>query len=636
VAQALARDERYLARFFGAAALALVFSAVHGFVQRLPGIGRWLLDADYGGYMVTNLAHTHITLIGAGTLIIGALTYYILPRLLGRPLYSYGLAEMSFWCTLFGVFGFYFAQLGLGIAEGVLVHQGHPYGEAKEMLGAAHKLPVALTAAVLGLGYWTFTLNVLLTVVNSHGAGRREDGYIVKFLFMGAAGLFLGTVQGVYQVLPWSVDWLHRAGEAGRLIDPAAHAHINLVGGVAMAIAGFVYYFLPRVTGRPIYSRRLADASFYIATVGVLAFWLGLIVLAFVEGNMIIDQGIDFQEAKDRVGIWHPLVFGGTGAMMGVGLWLFIANALLSLRGHRAGEEAGGAPWQGWLVLPLGALLLGTVQGVVQAQDAYQEWLLDAGRAGVLVTPLSHAQLNIIGFVLAALLFFSLLVLPRVVQRPLTPRRLAGVSFGLLTAGVAGAYASLLALGFAEGARVRGGTLYPRVLDDFGLWHDVPLAVSYALVGAAYVAFATVVVRTIGWEAIRAYFGNQATSFWRELVTVEAGARPTSLRRARQRANLALAVEVGGGWVGFAGLGWMMTGRALAGGLLFLAWFAFYWLSMVLALTDNLGPVSFGELAPVYGLLPVASGAGLWRSYLRAVAPRGQTPVRPGEAPVGR
>jgi len=239
----------------------------------------------------------------------------------------------------------------------------------------------------------------------------------------------------------------------------------------------------------------------------------------------------------------------------------------------------------------------------------------------VLVTPLSHAQLNIIGFVLAALLFFSLLVLPRVVQRPLAAPRLAGASFGLLTAGVAGAYASLLALGFVEGARVRGGTPYAQVLDDFGLWHDLPLAASYALVGAAYLAFATVVARAIGWETVRAYFARQATDFWRELVTVEAGARPTSLRRARQRANLALAVEVGGGWVGFAGLGWMMTGRALAGGLLFVAWFAFYWLSMVLALTGNLGPLNFGELAPAYGLLPVASGAGLWRSYLRAVAP---------------
>lgn len=625
MAQLLARDERYLARFFGAAALALVFSAVQGFVQRLPGVGRWLLDADYGGYMVTNLAHTHITLIGAGTLIIGALTYYILPRLLGRPLYSYGLAEISFWCTLSGVFGFYFAQFGLGIAEGALVHQGHPYGEAKEMLGVAHKLPVAGTATALGVGYWTYTLNVLSTVFNTAGTtARRENGYIVKFLVVAAAGLFLGTVQGVYQVLPWSVDWLRDAGDAGRLIDPAAHAHINLVGGVAMAIAGFVYYFLPQVAGRPIYSRRLADASFYTLTAGVLAFWLGLIVLGFVEGNMIIDQGIDFQEAKDRVGFWHPLVFGGSGAVMGVGFWLFIANALLSLRGDRAGEGV----WRWWLVLPLVALLLGTVQGAVQAQDAYQEWLLDAGRAGVLVTPLSHAQLNIIGFVLAALLFFSLLVLPGVVQRPLAAPRLVSASFGLLAAGVASAYVSLLALGLAEGARVRGGTPYAQVLDDFGLWHDLPLAASYTLVGAAYLAFAAVVVRTIGWETVRAYFARQASGFWRELVTVEAGARPTSLRRARQRANLALAVEVGGGWAGFAGLGWMMTGRALAGGLLFVAWFAFYWLSMVLALTGNLGPLNFGELAPVYGLLPVVSGVGLWRSYLRAVAPREATAGR--------
>jgi hypothetical protein len=111
-------------------------------------------------------------------------------------------------------------------------------------------------------------------------------------------------VQGVYQVLPWSVDWLHRAGEAGRLIDPAAHAHINLVGGVAMAIAGFVYYFLPRVTGRPIFSRRLANASFFILAAGVLSFWLGLIVLGFVEGNMIIDQD-RLRESEGQGGIWH-------------------------------------------------------------------------------------------------------------------------------------------------------------------------------------------------------------------------------------------------------------------------------------------------------------------------------------------
>jgi len=58
---------------------------------------------------------------------------------------------------------------------------------------------------------------------------------------------------------------------------------------------------------------------------------------------------------------------------------------------------------------------------------------------------------------------------------------------------------------------------------------------------------------------------------------------------------------------------------------------------------QNSGP-SQGEhrvLLKNYGLLPLASGAGLWRSYLRAVTPRGpagalETPGRPGEAPIGR
>jgi len=326
---------------------------------------------------------------------------------------------------------------------------------------------------------------------------------------------------------------------------------------------------------------------------------------------------------------------------MGLWFWLFIANVFLSLRQRRTGlwlkrngraealqlqvhggreGHAAGQALRGWLALSMVALSLGTVQGVVQVQTVYQDWLLEAGRAGILVTPLSHAQLNIIGFVLAALMGFSLLALPAVWGRPLAGQRLASASFGLLAAGVAGAYVSLLALGLAEGARVRDGIPYSQVLHDFGLWHDLPLAVSYAAVGLAYVAFAAVVVRTIGWQEIGAYFRRQGQAFWRELATVEEGARPRSLRQARQRANLALAVEVGGGWAGFGGLGWLMTGRALAGGLLFLAWFAFYWITMALALTGNLGPLGFGEVAPVYGLLPVVSGAVSWRSYLRAVA----------------
>src|SRR5438105_11624958 len=157
-------DERGLARFFYAAGVALILSAVQGVVQRLPGISDWLQGADYGGHMVTNLAHTHITIVGAGTISLTALIYYVLPRVTGRPLFSKSLTNISFWATIIGVFGFYVAMLSIGTYEGAMVHAGWPYEAARDWMGAWHKAPMAITAAIMGIGYWTFVTNVYVTV----------------------------------------------------------------------------------------------------------------------------------------------------------------------------------------------------------------------------------------------------------------------------------------------------------------------------------------------------------------------------------------------------------------------------------------------------------------------------------------
>ena len=144
--------EHGLARFFYAAGLALIISAVQGVVQRLPGISDWLRNADYGGHMVTNLAHTHITIVGAGTITLTGLIYYVLPRVTRKPLYSQSLTNVSFWATLIGVFGFYLAMLSLGIYEGAMVYAGWPYDAARDYMGAWHKMPMMMTGIVMGIG----------------------------------------------------------------------------------------------------------------------------------------------------------------------------------------------------------------------------------------------------------------------------------------------------------------------------------------------------------------------------------------------------------------------------------------------------------------------------------------------------
>ncbi len=57
------------------------------------------------------------------------------------------------------------------------------------------------------------------------------------------------------------------------------HAELNLWGWVTLLIYGFAYHMLPRFTGRPLRSQRLADAQSWLAIAGVALAalgWLGL------------------------------------------------------------------------------------------------------------------------------------------------------------------------------------------------------------------------------------------------------------------------------------------------------------------------------------------------------------------------
>ena len=58
-------------------------------------------------------------------------------------------------------------------------------------------------------------------------------------------------------------------------LTPRVHAHLMLLGFVAMMIFGVALHVLPRFTGRNLFSERLADAQFWLANLGLLAMVLG-------------------------------------------------------------------------------------------------------------------------------------------------------------------------------------------------------------------------------------------------------------------------------------------------------------------------------------------------------------------------
>src|SRR5919201_1045032 len=199
----LGAHDRKLAKYFVAGGFFLVLGAVHMVVKNVP----WAAVA--------------------------------LPRIVGRPLASEGLAQCAFWFTAIGLAIFYVSLIGNGIAIGRLVEHGSDYNAAKAHMGKWYKVPTGMGAGIMGLGYWCFAANVGLTVFQA-GLVKvpKPQWHLWKFLATGAAALTVGTVQGVIQVQPSNADWLYRAGHAGEWIDPISHAHINLVTGLTMLVAG--------------------------------------------------------------------------------------------------------------------------------------------------------------------------------------------------------------------------------------------------------------------------------------------------------------------------------------------------------------------------------------------------------------
>jgi cytochrome c oxidase cbb3-type subunit 1 len=59
----------------------------------------------------------------------------------------------------------------------------------------------------------------------------------------------------------------------------AAHLHMNVLGFVAMMIFGVAYHVIPRFSGHPLHSRRLAVAQWWLANAGLTLFVAGFMAL---------------------------------------------------------------------------------------------------------------------------------------------------------------------------------------------------------------------------------------------------------------------------------------------------------------------------------------------------------------------
>jgi cytochrome c oxidase cbb3-type subunit I/II len=240
--------------------------------------------------------------------------YYFVPKAAERPVYSYRLSVIHFWSL---VFLYIWA-------------------------GPHHLLNTALPGWLQNLGMtfslmlwapsWGGMLNGLLTLRGAWHKLRTDP--VLKFFaaavtFYGMA-TFEGPLLSIKSVsaLAHYTDWI------------IGHVHAGALGWNGFMTAGMIYWLLPRLWNKPLYSTSLANLHFWLGTVGILlyvaAMWVsgitqGLMLNATTEGGTILAYP-NFLETLNTI---RPLmlmrVIGGGLYLVG---WLLMAyNVWQTLRG---------------------------------------------------------------------------------------------------------------------------------------------------------------------------------------------------------------------------------------------------------------------------------------------------------------
>src|SRR5438067_1008076 len=589
----LAAHDRKLAKYFVAGGAFLVLGSVHMVVKNLPWVAQYLARTGYAGHLVRDLSNTHVMIVGGGTLLATGLCWYVLPRIVGRPLASEGLAQCAFWFTAAGLAVFYVSLVGNGVAIGRLVQHGWDYQVAKNHMGKWYKIPTGVGAGIMGLGYWCFAANVGLTVFQSRLVKvPKPQWHLWRFLATGAAALTVGTVQGVIQVQPSHADWLYRAGHAGEWIDPLSHAHITPGPGLTMLVAGALFALLPHPP-----SRQLANRCFGALLGGSLAFYGAALYLGFHEGGLVVGKGLTPEQAEEATPV-HPYLIMGAGIAMFAAFWLLLA--VMARSAWRSGGFA-----RPLVLAGCGALAVGTLQGPVQAFPAVNELLDRGGEPGDIVVNL-HAQLNMLGGLMAILVALALLVLD-------ARWRSVRIVLPCVVGGVAVYYAGGIGFAAVEAHRVAHGRSFASALTALEPWQALVLVPAALAVLWGFGAYARAAWRLTASQRAE---GRRALAAAPRLYT---GKIPN---RVRRRSPAALAgYELPLGLMGFPGVGWLFAGYPFTASILLCGGPALAWAVIPMAFSPfGQGPLRELGWKVELAYLPasaILSSAVLYRAHAR-------------------
>jgi cytochrome c oxidase cbb3-type subunit I/II len=185
-----------------------------------------------------------------------ALWYYFIPKLTKRALYSVTLSLISFFALAF----FY-----TGVGGHHLLQSSIP-----EWL----KTIAVATSALMMISVLTFATNIGMTL---RGAWHNLFSNVpLRFMIFGFICYIFVSIQGTFQAFRDMNLYLHYSQW------PVMHSHLSLYAAFGITIMGLMFWLVPKITGNPLWSKKLMDVTWWVTLLGFTIFMAGMMLAGLV------------------------------------------------------------------------------------------------------------------------------------------------------------------------------------------------------------------------------------------------------------------------------------------------------------------------------------------------------------------
>jgi len=253
------------------------------------------------------------------------LMYYFVPKISGRPVYSYKLSIVHFWSLIF---------LYIWAGPHHLLYSSLP--DWLQALGTTFSVMLIAPS-------WGGMINGLLTLRGAWDKVRRDP--ILKMFVVGITAYGMSTFEGpmlsfkTVNAISHFTDWT------------IGHVHIGALGWNGMLTFGMIYWLVPRLYKTQLYSTKLANIHFWLATLAIVFYavplYIGGITQALMWKQFTPDGFLMYPNFLETVAQLIPMytirAFGG--ALYVAGFLILVFNVVKTIQaGSFVAEEEAQAP----------------------------------------------------------------------------------------------------------------------------------------------------------------------------------------------------------------------------------------------------------------------------------------------------